>query len=146
VSKYEAELRRRLAIDGADLYDTMCWFLTAINAQAVADGGPETEELSWFEREFLINNTEFYHKERCERMTNWELLNAMAAVVKPDQPRLDMSDWPDVKLINTIVDPDDCRSDSAIEELVKRANAKCITMADYIDVVLRKVGKGSIDG
>ena len=52
MSEHEAELRRRLAAEGANIYDVMRWFLDAIGAQACADGGPEPE-LSWFEREFL---------------------------------------------------------------------------------------------
>ena len=55
MSKHEAELRRRVA-NNDDIHDTMVWFLEAIGAQAYVDGGPEPD-LSWFEREFLKDNT-----------------------------------------------------------------------------------------
>jgi hypothetical protein len=63
MSKHEAELRRRVANSAnsdADIhdsiYDTMVWFLEAVGAQAHLDGGPKPD-LSWFEREFLKDNT-----------------------------------------------------------------------------------------
>ncbi len=40
MSEYEAELRRRLAGDNVDIYETMSWFLVAIGIQAYADGKP----------------------------------------------------------------------------------------------------------
>jgi hypothetical protein len=127
VSKHEAELRRRLSVAGVDIYDTVCWFLTAIDAQACVDGGPKPD-LSWFEREFLKSNIELYRR----RMTLPELLNAMAAAgpTEPGRPRSDMSEWSDEALINALGSNDD--HDSAVEELVKRANARHLTMADYI--------------
>jgi hypothetical protein len=131
MSKHEAELRRKLSVAGVDIYDTMCWFLTAIDAQACVDGGPKPD-LSWFEREFLKDNAELYRLERVQRMTLPELLNAMAAAgpAEPDRPRSDMREWSDEALINALGSNDDY--DSAVEELVKRANARCLTMADCI--------------
>jgi hypothetical protein len=116
VSEFEAELRRRLSAETVDIYDIMCWFLDAINAQACADGGPEPD-LSWFEREFLKNNMEYCREERMQRKTIWELLDRLAieGPVKPDQPLLDVSDWSDVDLINVVVD--DKYGDSAVAEL-----------------------------
>jgi hypothetical protein len=38
MSKHETELRRRLADNKADLYETIAWFLAAIDAQGYADG------------------------------------------------------------------------------------------------------------
>jgi hypothetical protein len=129
MSKCEAELRRRLS-NRDDIYDTMCWFLSAIDAQACADGGPEPD-LSWFEREFLKDNIDRYREEQMRRMTIWELLNGAATEgpVHPERPRIDMSDVADKELINKMVD--DYYGDSAVEELVKRANAKRLTLADY---------------
>ena len=108
MSKHEAELRRKLSVAGVDIYDTMVWFLTAIDAQACVDGGPEPD-LSWFEREFLKSNIELYRRERMQRMTVLELLNAMAAAepTKPDRPRIDMSDWSDEALINALFSTND---------------------------------------
>jgi hypothetical protein len=125
-----------MSAENVDVYDTLCWFLDAINAQACVDGGPEPD-LSWFEREFLRDNIEFYHKERVRRMTTWELLDGMATegAVRPDQPLLDVSDWQDVDLINAVTD--ERYGDSAVAELVKRANAKRVTISDYLkDVVI----------
>jgi hypothetical protein len=109
----------------------MCWFLSAIDAQACADGGPEPD-LSWFELEFLKDNIDRYREEQMRRMTIPELLNSVAigGPVHPERPRIDMSDVADKELINKMVD--DYYGDSAVEELVKRANAKRVTLADYI--------------
>jgi hypothetical protein len=139
MGKFEAELRKQLAADGADIHDIMCWFLDAIGAQACVDGGPEPD-LSWFEREFLKDNTAFYHKERVRRMTIWELLDGMAAEgpVRPDQPLIDVSGWSDKDLINAVTD--DQYGDSAVAELVRRANARCLTMSDYVFGIVAKDG------
>jgi hypothetical protein len=143
VSKHEAELRRRLS-NGDDVYDTMDWFLKAIDAQAFVDGGPEPD-LSWFEREFLGDkaNIDRYHEERMRRKTIFDLLNDMATEgpVHPERPHIDMSGAADEDLINKI--GDDYYGDSAVEELVKRANAKRITLAHYIgNVVISHKGAG----
>jgi|SRR5215831_8918223 len=137
MSEHEAELRRRLATDGADTFDIICWFLDVVGAQACVDGGPEPD-LSWFEREFLKSNVEYYHEERVRRMTLPELLNELATegLINLDQPRIDVSDWSDLDLTSAITD--DRYGDSAVAELVKRANAKRATMSDYVkDAVLR---------
>jgi len=137
MSEHEAELRRRLATDGADTFDIICWFLDVVGAQACVDGGPEPD-LAWFEREFLKSNVEYYHEERVRRMTLPELLNELATegLINLDQPRIDVSDWSDLDLTSAITD--DRYGDSAVAELVKRANAKRATMSDYVkDAVLR---------
>ena len=136
MSKHEDELRCRLAADGADIHDIMCWFLDAIGAQACVDGGPEPD-LSWFEREFLKDNVERYREERLRRMPLRELLNEWATA-KPDQPLIDVSDWPDKDLINAVTDEQ--YGDSAVAELVKRANARCLTMSDYVFGIVAKDG------
>ena len=136
MSEHEAELRRRLAAEGANIYDVMRWFLDAVGAQACADGGPEPD-LSWFEREFLKDNVERYREERLRRMPLRELLNEWATA-KPDQPLIDVSDWPDKDLINGIMD--DHHGDSAVAELVRRANAQCLTMAEYVFGIVAKDG------
>src|SRR5262249_28311699 len=136
VSRHEAELRRRMSAKNVDVYDTLCWFLDAINAQACVDGGPEPD-LSWFERKFLKSHVEYYREERMRRKTIWELLDGLATegAVSPDQPLLDVSDWQDVDLINAATN--ERYGNSAVAELVKRANAKCVTMSDYVkDVVI----------
>ena len=138
MSKYEAELRRRLS-NGDDIYDTMDWFWKAIGAQAYIDGGPKPD-LSSFEVEFLNDNVDRYHEEQIRRKTMFELLNdvAMAGPVHPERPRIDMSEATDDELIDKMVD--DYYGDSATEELVKRANGKHMTLADYIrDVVGRGI-------
>ena len=105
MSKFEDELRRRLAVEGADVYEIMRWFLDAIGAQACADGGPEPD-LSWFEREFLKDNTERYHEERLRRMPLPQLLNEWATTMPahPDRPLIDVSGWSDKDLINGTMD------------------------------------------
>jgi hypothetical protein len=137
MSKHEVALRKRLAVDGADVYEIMRWFLEAVGAQACADGGPEPD-LSWFEREFLKDNVERYHEERPWRIPLDQLLNEWATTMPthPDRPLIDVSRWADKDLISGA--RDDCYGDSCIEELVKRANAKRVTMADYVFGVLAK--------
>jgi hypothetical protein len=141
MSKHEAELRQRLS-NGDDIHDTMDWFLKAIGAQAYIDGGAEPD-LSWFEREFLKDNTDRYHEERMRRKTMFELLNNLATEgpVHPERPRIDMSGAADEDLIDKMVD--DNYGDSAVEELVKRANGKHMTLADYIGDVIRRGNKKS---
>jgi hypothetical protein len=135
MSTHEAELRRRLS-HGDDFYDTMSWFLSAIDAQACADGGPEPD-LSWFEREFLEVNIDRYYEEQLRRMTVPELLNAAAMErFDPSHPRIDMSGAADEELINKMVKGP--HRESATEELVKRANGKRMTLADYIGDIARK--------
>ena len=139
MSEHEAELRRRLAAEGANIYDVMRWFLDAVGAQACADGGPEPD-LSWFEREFLKDNVERYREERLRRMPLRELLNEWATTMPthPDRPLIDVSRWADKDLISGA--RDDCYGDSCIEELVKRANARCLTMSDYVFGIVAKDG------
>jgi hypothetical protein len=88
MSKHEAELRRRVA-DNDNTYDTMCWFLSAIGAQAYVDGGPEPD-LSWFEREYLKANIARYHEERMRRMSIRDLIDALALedFEHPERPLL----------------------------------------------------------
>jgi hypothetical protein len=142
MSEYEAELRRRTALKDVDVYDTMVWFLAAIDAEGYVDRGcrgPEPD-LSWFEREFLIDNMDLYHKQRLtdhkqqlKRMTSSELLNGLAvSEPTPNQPRIDMSQWSDKDVINGMTGP---HHNSAIDEIVKRANARRITVADYVSDV-----------
>jgi hypothetical protein len=139
VSEHEAELRRRVS-NGDDIYDTMVWFLAAIDAQGYVDRGCRGPEpnLSWFEREFLRDNTDRYHEERMRRKTFLELLNdiATALPLHPERARIDMSDVADKELANMIGDDD--LTDSAVEELVTRANRKCMTVAEYIRDVARR--------
>jgi hypothetical protein len=129
MSKHEAELRRRVA-NNDNTYDTMVWFLEAIDAQAYREGGPEPD-LSWFEREFLKDNIDRYHEEHMRRMPVQDLLNVLALEdpEHPERPLIDLSDATDQYLIKQI---GDYHSDSAVAELVKRANAKRVTLADYI--------------
>jgi hypothetical protein len=87
MSEHEAELRLRLERKD-DLYDTIVWFLAAIDVESCVDSGLDPD-LSWFEREFLKDkdNIEFYREERLRRMTVPELLNEMAiAKPAPNQP------------------------------------------------------------
>jgi hypothetical protein len=114
----------------------MEWFLAAIDAQACVDGGPEPD-LSWFEREFLKDNTVLYCEQRLRRMTLLALLNEMAIgkPSEPNQPGIDMSRWTDKDVINSVLGH---YGESAIEELVKRANAKSLTVADYVTDVVRR--------
>jgi hypothetical protein len=138
MSKHEAELKRRLS-KGDGIYETMSWFLKAIDAQACADGGPEPD-LSWFEEQFLRDNADRYKEEQMRRKTILELINDMATEgpVHPERPRIDMTEATDKDLINQTTD--DFYGDSAVEELVKRANAKCMTLAEYVkDVVTRDI-------
>jgi hypothetical protein len=130
MTQYERELRRRLAGDHVDIYETMTWFLTVIDAQAYADGKPGELDLSWFEREFMRDNVERYHQERIKRMSDIDLIVGMVlAMPAPDYVLIDMSAMPDRELINATIGPD---GDSACAELLKRANAKRITVADFI--------------
>ena len=140
MSEHEVELRRRRALEEVDIYDTMVWFLAAIDAQGYVDRGcrgPEPK-LLWFEREFLKDNIELYHEQRVRRMTMLELLNEMATnrPEDPNQPRIDMSQSSDEDVINGVTGP---HSQSAIEELVKRANAKSLTVADYVTDVASRI-------
>jgi len=148
MSKHEADLRRRVS-NGDSICDTMCWFLKAIDAQARLDGAPMPElDLSWFEREFLGNeaNIKRYHEERLNRMTIWELINDLATEGPrhPERPRINMSGAADEDLINKTID--DHYGDSAVEELVSRANAKHVSLADYIRDVAIALRGGSRGG
>jgi hypothetical protein len=88
--------------------------------------------LSEFEREFLIANADRYHEERLRRMPMPALINEMAtARFDSDQVQANMSAVADVDLIATAF-RDDPHAKSATEELVKRANAKRVTLADYV--------------
>jgi hypothetical protein len=135
VSEHEAELRRRVS-NGDDIYDTMVWFLAAIDAQGYVDRGCRGPEpnLSWFERETIPIAT----TKRMRRKTFLELLNdiATALPLHPERARIDMSDVADKELANMIGDDD--LTDSAVEELVTRANRKCMTVAEYIRDVARR--------
>jgi hypothetical protein len=137
MSEHEAELRSKLAAEGADVHDIMHWFLEAIGAQACVDGGPEPD-LSWFEREFLKDNVERYHDEHIKRMPMDQLLNewATTAPAHLGRPLIDVSGWSDVELIHAITD--DHYSDSVAEELIKRANAGRITVAEYVYLAAKK--------
>jgi hypothetical protein len=74
-------------------------------------------------------------------MTLIDLLNniAMARSLHPERPRIDMSDMADAELVKKMVDK--VFSGSAVDELVERANGKCMTLAEYLrDVVREKQG------
>jgi hypothetical protein len=136
MSKHETELRRRLAGDNVDIYETMSWFLTAIDAQAYVDGKPGEPDLSEFEREFLRANVERDDKARLDRMSPDDLFNKMAtAKPDPNAPKVDMSELSDRQVIAAAFNGP--YVDSATAELVKRANAKCVTVADFIRAALR---------
>jgi hypothetical protein len=64
-----------------------------------------------------------------------DLLNGLAASV-PAHPLIDVSGWSDKDLVNAITD--DHYGESAVGELVKRANARHLTMADYVFDVVSK--------
>ena len=55
MSKYETELRRKLASNQADIYETITWFVAAIDIQAYADGKPESPT-------FRSSNRTFWQK------------------------------------------------------------------------------------
>jgi hypothetical protein len=135
MSQFEAELRQRVS-RGDDTYDTIEWYLSAIRAKDLVErGGPEPD-LSWFEREFLKANAEYYQEQRLRRMPLSELLNgmAMAKPLHPGRQLIDMGGLANRTLIRTMLDgtADARRYDSAVAELTKRANAKGMTMADFI--------------
>jgi hypothetical protein len=73
-----------------------------------------------------------------ERPLIQDLLNLTAASKHwaPKQPRIDMSQWPDMQVIDAlktlVYSGYGNEMASAHEELTKRANAKCVTVADYI--------------
>ena len=145
MSQHEAELRGRLAGDNVDIVEIMTRFLAATDARAYADGKPGEPDLSWFEREFMRDNVERYHQERIKRLSIVDLVVGMVLAERaPDYALIDMSAMPDRELINATIGPD---GDSACAELLKRANAKCITVADFIKDVLapgtRRPPKGS---
>ena len=66
-------------------------------------------------------------------LTNRELINACATAFPGpvQQPKMDMSKWSDQATVKALFGP---YSDSAMDELVKRANATAMTVADYIGV------------
>ena len=139
MSQFEAELRKRVS-RGDDTYDTYEWYLSAIGAEGFVDrGGPEPD-LSWFEREFLIANMEHYHKQKLHRMPLSELFNNMATAQPhhPEHELIDMGGLANRTLIRTMFDKtaDTRHYDSAVVELTKRANAKGMPLADFIDKVL----------
>jgi hypothetical protein len=72
-----------------------------------------------------------------ERPLIQDLLNLAASKHwAPKQPRIDMSQWSDMQVIDAlktlVYSAYDNEIASAQEELTKRANAKCVTVADYI--------------
>ena len=115
----------------------MPWFLAAIDAQAYADGKPGEPDLSEFERDVLTGNIERYQQARIKRMSIVDLLNKMATgLPDPNSPRVDMSGMPDRELVEASLDGP--YVDSATLELVKRANAKCITVVDFVRAAVSK--------
>lgn len=134
MSKYETELRRRLARDQGDIYEAMSWFLAAIDFQAYVDGKPGQPDLSEFEEDFLTANLLRYQQARLKRMSIVDLVSHMVlADPDPNQPKVDMSGVSDSDIINALCGS---HSDSAAAELVKRASAKRLTMADFLRDVL----------
>jgi hypothetical protein len=130
MSQRETELRRRLAGDNVDIVEIMTWFLDAIDAKTYADGKPGEPDLSWFEREFLRDNAERYHQERLKRMSVIDLVvHVVLAEPEPGQNDVDMREVPDRDLVNALVGD---HSNSASAELLKRANAKRVTVADWL--------------
>jgi hypothetical protein len=93
MSKHEDELRRRLAVDGDDIFDTLYWFLDATGFQAYIDGGPKPD-WSEFEQEFLAANLvryhQRYHEKRLEGMSSVEMFNELATewLIEPNRPRI----------------------------------------------------------
>jgi len=76
--------------------------------------------------------------EALRQLPTRDLLNLMAAAgpTTPNQTRVDMSKWLDHQILETLNletlgDPNNIYVDSALEELTKRANAQCVTVADY---------------
>jgi len=73
-----------------------------------------------------------------ERPLIQDLLNLTAAsrLWAPKQSRIDMSQWPDMQVIDAlktlVYSAYNNEIASALEELTKRANAKFVTVADYI--------------
>jgi hypothetical protein len=152
MSKHEDELRRRLAVDGDDVFDTLYWFLDATGFQAHIDGGP-MPDWSEFEREFLAANLmryhQRYHDKRLEGMSEVEKLNEWATewLITPHQPPIDMSTWTDRQVVEQLdlrVPAPTRNVASALEELTRRANAKCMTVGNYI-VGLIKASKLPVD-
>lgn len=96
MSEHEAELRRRWALQH-DIYETISWFLAAIDAEGYASGKPAPPDLlSDFEREFLFDNMEHYHQERIKRMPSVELASKLALCDPiPGQADVDMSETPE---------------------------------------------------
>jgi hypothetical protein len=138
MSQFETELRQRVS-RGDDIYDTYEWYLAAIGAEEVIDGGRPAPDLSLFEREFLIDNMEYHGKQKLRRMSMSELLNG-AATARPHHPEhefIDMCGLANRTLIRTMFDrtASTRRYDSAVAELTKRANAKGMPLADFIDKV-----------
>jgi hypothetical protein len=134
MSKHEDELRRRLAVDGDDIFDTLYWFLDATGFQAYIDGGPKPD-WSEFEQEFLAANLvryhQRYHEKRLEQMSSVEMFNELATewLIEPNRPRIVMSTWTDRQVMSQLENGD---AVSALEELTRRANAKCVAVGDYI--------------
>ncbi len=100
-------------------------------------GSRGAPDLSWFEREFLKDNTGALPTgARLERMNIVVLIEGMVlAKPAPGYVMIDMSGMPDRELLNALSSPD---SDSAGAELVKRANAKCHTVRDYLEAVVTR--------
>jgi hypothetical protein len=134
MSKHESELRRRVALQH-DLYETITWFIAVNDLQAYADGKPAPADLlSEWEREYLADNIERFHQARIERMPFNELITRMVlGKPAPGAVLIDMSAMPDRKLLDATIGAD---GDSACAELLKRANAKRLTVADFIKDVL----------
>src|SRR5215471_10765250 len=86
--------------------------------------------------------------EALRQLPTRDLLNLMAVVrpTTPNQTRVDMSKWSDREVIyvlnvETLGDPNNIHVESALEELTKRANAKCVTVGDYIYDVVTKAAR-----
>jgi hypothetical protein len=138
MSEHEAELRRRWADGKGDIVETMTWFLAAIGAQDFVDGKPGSlPHLSWYEREFLKDNAERYDRARVARMSIVDLtIGRIMAKPEPGQFDIDMSGAPDGDILDALPGP---YSNSAAAELLKRANAKRVTLVDYLrEAVARK--------
>ncbi len=114
MSKHESELRRRLAVDDADIYDTITCFLAAIDAQPYKDGKPGQPDLSEYEYEVLTANIEPYRRERLKRMSVADLFNSLAmADPDPNQPKVkvEVSSWSDQQLIEgCFISPSTCQA------------------------------------
>jgi hypothetical protein len=125
MSKYEAELRRRLR-NGEPIEEVACWYLLDCLLQL----GDAPNEMSKYEEEFFLGTRWLLPDE--------DVLSALAITAPDVAEPIDMSKWSDWEVAAVYhlswLDYTRYRNENynTLAEFRNRANAKCVTAGVYI--------------